>query len=209
MFSSCNAPTAFVHPFCSDPSGALNFSGKAVVHSSGVDFSNGPSFAINMDQLQLGEELGNGAYGTVKRVLHRPTNVAMAMKVSLFPIVPVSFLLILNPSYAQEIRLELDDTKLNAIIMELDILHRAVHPSIVEFYGAFFIESCVYYCMEYMDAGSLDKLYGFGVPEPVLGRVVSFMVKGLKFLKDELQIIHRGACRASLPTILPHKTFLL
>ncbi|KAH9978923.1 kinase-like domain-containing protein [Lactifluus volemus] len=143
-----------------DPSGALNFSGKAVVHSSGVDFSNGPSFAINMDQLQLGEEL----------VLHKPTNVAMAMK---------------------EIRLELDNTKLNAIIMELDILHRAVHPSIVEFYGAFFIESCVYYCMEFMDAGSLDKLYGVGVPEPVLGRIVSYMVKGLKFLKDELQIIHR------------------
>ena len=98
----------------------------------------------------------------------------------------------------QEIRLELDDTKLNAIIMELDILHRAVHESIVEFYGAFFIESCVYYCMEHMDAGSLDKLYGVGVPEPVLGRIVSFMVKGLKFLKDELQIIHRGICDASL-----------
>lgn len=71
------------YPLDSDPSGALNFNGKAVVHSSGVDFSNGPSFAINMDQLQLGEELGNGAYGTVKRVLHKPTNVAMAMKVGL------------------------------------------------------------------------------------------------------------------------------
>ncbi|KAN0129289.1 Protein kinase-like domain containing protein [Lactarius tabidus] len=153
-----------------DPSGALNFSGKAILHSSGVDFSNGPSFAINMNQLQLGEELGSGAYGTVQRVLHKPTNVAMAMK---------------------EIRLELDNTKLSAIIMELDILHRAVHSSIVEFYGAFFIESCVYYCMEYMDAGSLDKLYGVGVPEPVLGRIVSYMVKGLKFLKDDLQIIHR------------------
>lgn len=35
-----------------------------------------------MDQLQLAEELGRGNYGTVKRVLHRPTNVAMAMKVS-------------------------------------------------------------------------------------------------------------------------------
>ena len=35
-----------------------------------------------MNQLQLGEELGNGAYGTVKRVVHKPTNVAMAMKVS-------------------------------------------------------------------------------------------------------------------------------
>jgi mitogen-activated protein kinase kinase len=72
----------------SDPSGALNFNGKAIVHSSGVDFSNGPSFAINMDQLQLGEELGNGAYGTVKRVLHKPTNVAMAMKVSSLQLPP-------------------------------------------------------------------------------------------------------------------------
>jgi len=52
--------------------------------------------------------------------------------------------------------------------------------------------------MEYMDAGSLDKLYGGGVPEPVLSRIVSSMVKGLKFLKDELQIIHRGMCDAYL-----------
>ena len=155
-----------------DPSGALNFSGKAVLHAAGVDFSNGSSFAINMEQLQLDEELGKGNYGTVKKVLHRPTNVAMAMK---------------------EIRLELDEAKLNGIIMELDILHRAVHPEIVEFYGAFFIESCVYYCMEYMDAGSLDKLQGCGVPEDVLARIAGCMVRGLKFLKDDLQIIHRGA----------------
>ncbi|KII92816.1 hypothetical protein PLICRDRAFT_103055 [Plicaturopsis crispa FD-325 SS-3] len=153
-----------------DPSGALNFSGKAVLHAAGVDFSNGSSFAINMDQLQLDEELGKGNYGTVKKVLHKPTNVAMAMK---------------------EIRLELDEAKLNAIIMELDILHRAVAPEIVEFYGAFFIESCVYYCMEYMDAGSLDKLTGLGVPEDVLARIAGCMVRGLKFLKDDLQIIHR------------------
>ena len=88
--------------------------------------------------------------------------------------------------------MELDDAKLNAILMELDILHRAVAPEIVEFYGAFFIESCVYYCMEYMDAGSLDKLQGAGVPEDVLARIAACMVRGLKFLKDELQIIHRG-----------------
>ncbi|KAF8200647.1 kinase-like protein [Pholiota molesta] len=139
-----------------DPSGALNFTGKAVLHAAGVNFSSGASFAINMDQLQLDEELGKGNYGTVKKVLHKPTNVAMAMK---------------------EIRLELEDAKLNAIIMELDVLHRAVGPEIVEFYGAFFIESCVYYCMEYMDAGSLDKLQAAGVPED--------------FLKDDLNIIHR------------------
>ena len=65
----------------SDPSGALNFNGKAVLHASGVDFSNGASFKINMAQLQLEDELGKGAYGTVKRVLHIPTKVQMAMKV--------------------------------------------------------------------------------------------------------------------------------
>ena len=47
------------------------------------------------------------------------------------------------PTVFQEIRLELDDAKLNGILMELDILHRAVAPEIVEFYGAFFIESYV------------------------------------------------------------------
>jgi mitogen-activated protein kinase kinase len=76
--------------------------------------------------------------------------------------------------------------------MELDILHRAAAPEIIEFYGAFFIESCVYYCMEYMDAGSMDKLQGAGVPEDVLAKIAVSMVRGLKFLKDELQIIHRG-----------------
>ncbi|PPR05816.1 hypothetical protein CVT26_010096 [Gymnopilus dilepis] len=152
-----------------DPSGALNFNGKAILHAAGVNFSNGASFSINMDQLQLDEELGRGNYGTVKKVLHKPTNVAMAMKAGR----------------------ELEDAKLNAIIMELDVLHRAVAPEIVEFYGAFFIESCVYYCMEYMDAGSLDKLQGAGVPEDVLARIAACMVRGLKFLKDDLNIIHR------------------
>jgi mitogen-activated protein kinase kinase len=52
-----------------------------VLHADGVDFSNGASFQINMTQLQLNEELGKGNYGTVKKVLHRPTNVYMAMKV--------------------------------------------------------------------------------------------------------------------------------
>lgn len=67
--------------------------------------------------------------------------------------------------------MELDETKLHQILMELDILHKSSGEYIVEFYGAFFIESCVYYCMEYMDAGSLDKLYGQGVPEDVLAKI--------------------------------------
>lgn len=34
-----------------------------------------------MEQLVLEQELGRGNYGTVKKVLHRPTKVEMAMKV--------------------------------------------------------------------------------------------------------------------------------
>ena len=79
--------------------------------------------------------------------------------------------------------------------MELEVLHRSTCPEIVDFYGAFFIESCVYYCMEYMDAGSLDRLEGAGVPEDVSARIAGAMVRGLKFLKDNLQVIHRGASR--------------
>lgn len=197
--SSRRPSSTFDTPFANfnkivDPSGRLNFSGKAVLHASGVDFSNGPSFAINMGQLVLKQELGRGNYGTVKMVLHKPTNVEMAMK---------------------EIRLELDSTRLNGILMELDILHRAISPCIVEFYGAFFVESCVYYCMEYMDGGSLASLCCFpngnvslppslssspgsawtSSPAPIndehLARIASSMTRGLAFLKDKLGVMHR------------------
>ena len=91
----------------------------------------------------------------------------------------------------KEIRLELDEAKFAAIIMELDILHRCISPFIIDFYGAFFQEGAVYICMEYMDGGSVDKLYGDGVPEGVLRKIALSTVMGLKVLKDEHNIIHR------------------
>jgi hypothetical protein len=35
-----------------------------------------------MNQFELEDELGKGNYGTVRKVIHKPTKVAMAMKVS-------------------------------------------------------------------------------------------------------------------------------
>lgn len=86
----------------------------------------------------------------------------------------------------KEIRLELDEKRLSQILMELDVLHRAKSPEIVEFYGAFFIESCVYYCMEFMDVGSLDKLYYKslkGFPEHVLCKVALSVSRFLLLLE--------------------------
>lgn len=85
--SSCPSSLSFTEPFhSSDPSGTLNFNGKAILHAEGVNFSNGAKFSISMDQLKLDMELGKGNYGTVKKVLHVPTNVYMAMKVRPLPL---------------------------------------------------------------------------------------------------------------------------
>ncbi|SCV03643.1 LANO_0G05380g1_1 [Lachancea nothofagi CBS 11611] len=155
-------------------SGSLNFAGKLSLSSQGVDFSNGSSFRITLDELEFLEEIGHGNYGNVSKVLHKPTNVIMAMK---------------------EVRLELDESKFTQILMELEVLHKCQSPFIVDFYGAFFIEGAVYMCMEYMDGGSLDKIYDSdilgGIDEPQLARITYAIIQGLGELKDVHNIIHR------------------
>lgn len=154
-------------------SGSLNFAGKASLHSKGVDFSSGSSFRISLDELEFLEEIGHGNYGTVSKVIHKPTGVLMAMK---------------------EVRLELDETKFTQILMELEILHKCDSPYIVDFYGAFFVEGAVYMCMEYMDGGSLDKVFNSEhcvESEACLAYITECVIRGLKELKDEHNIIHR------------------
>lgn len=67
-----------------DVSGSLRFSSKAVLTAKGVDFEDGQSFQINMDEMEVIGELGKGNYGSVQQVYHRPMSIMMAMKVSLF-----------------------------------------------------------------------------------------------------------------------------
>lgn len=153
--------------------GSLNFAGKASLHSKGVDFLSGSSFHISLDQLEFLEELGHGNYGTVRKVLHKPTGVLMAMK---------------------EVRLELDESKFTQILMELEILHKCESPYIVDFYGAFFVEGAVYMCIEYMDGNSLDNVYQKDVgvhDEACLAYITESIIRGLKDLKDKHNIIHR------------------
>jgi mitogen-activated protein kinase kinase len=191
--------------FIDKETGALKFAGKATVDSKGIKFASGKEFNISLDEVDTLDELGKGNYGTVYKVRHsrpkmrRPgqglagnkawgaagvdgsdsqaddaprggTGVVMAMK---------------------EMRLELEDSKFATIIMELDVLHRCASPYIVDFYGAFFQEGAVYICMEFMDGGSIDKIYAGGVPEGVLAKVTLATVQGLKSLKDDHNIIHR------------------
>lgn len=196
--------------------GTLKFKGKATIHGKGIDFSSGTSFNISLDEVDNLEELGKGNYGTVYRVRHSrpqlrrpgqglsgnrplPSTAASSIVANKYNNTPDGNSTTSATSRnttgivmaMKEIRLELDEAKFAAIIMELDILHRCISPFIVDFYGAFFQEGAVYICMEYMDGGSVDKLYGDGVPEGVLRKITMSTVMGLKSLKEDHNIIHR------------------
>lgn len=192
--------------------GSLRFKGKAIINAEGVKFSSGSSFDISLDEVDTLDELGKGNYGTVYKVRHSrprmrkpgqglagnkaaspsPTSKASAEQkedsspTSTKPAVGTGVVMAMK-----EIRLELDDAKFAAIIMELDILHKCISPFIIDFYGAFFQEGAVYICMEFMDGGSIDKLYGDGIPEGVLRKITLATTIGLKSLKEEHNIIHR------------------
>ncbi|KAL6242915.1 MAP kinase kinase Wis1 [Rhinocladiella similis] len=188
--------------------GTLNFQNKAVIHGSGIEFAGGSTFSISLDEVDTMAELGQGNYGTVFKVRHaRPKmrRPGLGLRGNMVRQATSSNLAENGDGECptkdsgtsglvmamKEIRLELDDTKFAQIIMELDILHRCVSPFIIDFYGAFFQEGSVYICIEYMDGGSIDKLYGDGIPEGVLKKITLSTVMGLKCLKDEHNIIHR------------------
>ena len=191
--------------FVDTKAGTLNFKNKAVIHGGGIDFSSGHSFNISLDEVDTLEELGKGNYGTVYKVRHSRPRIrkpglglrgnqmdrSHGSEEGQAPVIRTQGNTTGVIMALKEIRLELDEAKFAAIIMELDILHRCLSPFIVDFYGAFFQEGAVYICMEFMDGGSIDKLYGDGIPEGVLRKISLSVVMGLKSLKEEHNIIHR------------------
>ncbi len=194
--------------------GWITFEGAATITRTGVNFANGKTFSISLDEIEVLEELGKGNYGTVYRVRHaRPKVPRFGQGLSKFktpsrqssslsekeessndssPLSPSN-----DPNTSgavmamKELRLELDEAKFTTILKELVILHECVSPHIIDFYGAFYQEGAVYMCIEYMDGGSIDKLYGGGIPEPVLRKITYATIMGLKSLKDDHNIIHR------------------
>jgi mitogen-activated protein kinase kinase len=190
--------------------GTLHFKDKAILGPDGVQFESGTTFHISLDEVDTLDELGKGNYGTVYKVRHsRPKMRKPGQGLAGNKAAPgspsrqgfeddESSSMAVKPAAGtgivmamKEMRLELDDSKFASIIMELDVLHRCVSPYIVDFYGAFFQEGAVYICMEFMDGGSIDKLYHEGVPEGVLRKITLATTMGLKSLKDEHNIIHR------------------
>ncbi len=194
--------------------GWITFEGAATITRTGVNFANGKTFSISLDEIEVMDELGKGNCRTVYKVRHARSKVPrFGQGLSKFQADPPAVLLVLrggrsrfgwiplspvnDPSTSgvvmamKELRLELDEAKFATILKELVILHECVSPYIIDFYGAFYQEGAVYMCIEYMDGGSIDKLYAGGIPEPVLRKITYATIMGLKTLKDDHNIIHR------------------
>lgn len=123
------------------------------------------------DLEKLGE-LGSGNGGVVMKVRHKPTMLIMARKL---------------------IHLEVKPAIKKQIIRELKVLHECNFSHIVGFYGAFYSDGEISICMEYMDGGSLDLILKRAgrIPEQILGKITSAVLRGLSYLRDKHNIIHR------------------
>ncbi|CAI2356831.1 unnamed protein product [Caenorhabditis sp. 36 PRJEB53466] len=135
------------------------------------------------DHLQQMELLGNGSFGVVHKMLHRPTSIEMAVKkITLINNGPDDAF---NKSMYR-FRQEVEATKAASNCTE-----------IVKYYGITFHEGDAWMCMELMDL-SLDKLYMIShdivktiIPEEVLGAVAVATIRALEHLKTTHHIIHR------------------
>ncbi|KAK8745755.1 hypothetical protein OTU49_000367 [Cherax quadricarinatus] len=127
---------------------------------------------LNADDFEKLGELGAGNGGVVNKERHKPSGLIMARKL---------------------IHLEVKPAVRNQIIRELKVLHECNSPFIVGFYGAFYSEGEISICMEYMDGGSLDLCLkkAIRIPEPILAKICSTVLKGLAYLREKHQIIHR------------------
>ncbi|KAK1805954.1 hypothetical protein P4O66_012999, partial [Electrophorus voltai] len=126
-------------------------------------------------------ELGAGNGGVVHKVRHKPSRLVMARKL---------------------IHLEIKPAIRNQIIRELQVLHECNSPYIVGFYGAFYSDGEISICMEHMDGGSLDQVLKEArrIPEEILGKVSIAVLRGLAYLREKHQIMHRGILRATFRT---------
>ncbi|XP_052021075.1 dual specificity mitogen-activated protein kinase kinase 2 isoform X3 [Apodemus sylvaticus] len=124
------------------------------------------------DDFERISELGAGNGGVVTKALHRPSGLIMARKL---------------------IHLEIKPAVRNQIIRELQVLHECNSPYIVGFYGAFYSDGEISICMEHMDGGSLDQVLKEAkrIPEDILGKVSIAVLRGLAYLREKHQIMHR------------------
>jgi len=130
------------------------------------------SLINSLDELvDLKQELGRGASGTVRKVSHSRDGRVYALK---------------------SLCLESANDFLEKKLVELKTLIASKHQNIVGFFGAFYNDGTLSFVLEFMDRGTIaDLMQRVGpIPEHILSRMAYEMLLGLEYL-HKIHIIHR------------------
>lgn len=138
------------------------------IYLSQVWIGTSKSESKKFDDFRKSDWLGKGFYASVYKVYHKPSKKNMAFK---------------------QVQFHANSLSLHQIQTEFYVLHSSTCPYIIDFYGAFFKDAKVFFCIELMDA-SIEALISNGIPESVLKLVIISVLRALNYLKDQLQIIH-------------------
>ncbi|KAI0292680.1 hypothetical protein B0F90DRAFT_1920254 [Multifurca ochricompacta] len=134
-----------------------------------------------LNDYQLGDSLGKGAFGQVYRALNWATGETVAVK---------------------EIQLSnIPKGELGQIMSEIDLLKNLNHPNIVKYKGFVKTPEFLYIILEFCENGSLHNICKrFGkFPENLVAVYVSQVLEGLLYLHDQ-GVIHRDIKGANILT---------
>ncbi|KAH9024811.1 kinase-like protein [Lactarius pseudohatsudake] len=134
-----------------------------------------------LNDYQLGDSLGKGAFGQVYRALNWATGETVAVK---------------------EIQLSnIPKGELGQIMSEIDLLKNLNHPNIVKYKGFVKTPEYLYIILEFCENGSLHNICKrFGkFPENLVAVYVSQVLEGLVYLHDQ-GVIHRDIKGANILT---------
>eukprot|EP00039_Didymoeca_costata_P019194 m.336588 g.336588 ORF g.336588 m.336588 type:complete len:375 (-) comp17901_c0_seq1:140-1264(-) len=142
----------------------------------------GNSYDCTEQHIKILDELGEGSYGYVKKVrLRANPQIEFAMKV---------------------IRSNIKSAERRALVREIVIIKRGLScPNIVDYYGYNFCEGDVWIYMELMEISLFNlyrKISPDYFPEDILSQIAVSIFDGLKFLKVELNVMHRDVKPSNL-----------
>ncbi|VDB91802.1 unnamed protein product [Peniophora sp. CBMAI 1063] len=192
--------------------------------SSGTGTSAGSAKLLN--DYQLGDSLGKGAFGQVYRALNWATGETVAVKeiqLSNIPKNEIGQIMQLGDSLGKgafgqvyralnwatgetvavkEIQLSnIPKNEIGQIMSEIDLLKNLNHPNIVKYKGFVKTREFLYIILEFCENGSLNHICKrFGkFPENLVAVYISQVLEGLVYLHDQ-GVIHRDIKGANILT---------
>lgn len=138
--------------------------------------------AVDYFQFRL-PEIGRGAFGTVYRAMHAPSETWMAVKV----IYLGENLENERNSMRRAVMQQQQDLMMEEIENEMSLLKQCSHPNVVQYYGNLRpAKNVLCLLMAYAELGSMSEVRShFDLSEPQIGWVLFCILRGLNYLADK------------------------